>query len=395
MSVKGGPDIVTDGLVFNLDAAGAVSDKAYPINGLPVEYLIVAGGGAGGRHHGGGGGAGGLLHGYTRASLSTGSYTIVVGAGGAKNTGINSSPGGAGGNGQNSSAFGLTSIGGGGGGQYNANGANGGSGGGPTNWSTSRLAGIGTSGQGYSAVNGSGAYNTRGGGGGSGGSPTSANNYNNGGIGRYFGYSFGRSLGEDGWFAGGGAAGTYGGPCATQYVRFTGANVGGKGGGAIGGYGCHGNAVHAANGQANTGGGGGGQPAYNRLGGNGGSGVVIIKYKGPQKATGGDSIITRKGFTIHVFTSSGTFTVGGRVSGLSTSKIVGTLNNMGSSNYNSGNKGYFTFDGSNEYIDIDRSLSSVGVEATIETFFDLQALLLLVVSYWDGVIRIFIILVLE
>ena len=351
MVVKGGPKIVSDGLVFNLDAAGAVSDKGYPINGLPVEYLIVAGGGAGGRHHGGGGGAGGLLHGYTRASLSAGSYTVVVGAGGARDSGTNGSPNVVSGSGQNSSAFGLTSIGGGGGGQYNTDGANGGSGGGPTNWSTSKLGGIGTSGQGYSAVNGSGAYNTRGGGGGSGGSPTSTNNYNNGGIGRYFGYSFGRSLGEDGWFAGGGAAGTYGGPCSGNiYDRFTGANVGGKGGGGVGGYGCHGNSVQAQDGQANTGGGGGGQPAQNRLAGNGGSGVVIIKYKGPQKATGGDSIITRQGFTIHIFTSSGTFTVGDRVGGLSTSKIVGTLNNMGPSDYSTGNKGYFSFDGTNQSI---------------------------------------------
>jgi len=101
-----------------------------------------------------------------------------------------------------------------------------------------------------------------------------------------------------------------------------------------------------------SGGGGGGYNAVysSRSAGNGGSGVVIIKYKGPQKATGGDSIITRRGYTIHVFTSSGTFTVGGRVGGLSTSKIVGTLNNMGSSNYSSANKGYFSFDGSNEYI---------------------------------------------
>ena len=317
MVVKGGPDIITDGLVFNLDAAGAVSDRAYPINGLPVEYLIVAGGGAGGRHHGGGGGAGGLLHGYTRASLSTGSYTVVVGAGGAKNTGTNSSPHVAASNGQNSSVFGLTSIGGGGGGQYNVqNAGSGGSGGGSANWSTSRAGGSGTSGQGYAGSNGSTYQNTGGGGGGSGGSPNSENNRNNGGIGKYYGYSFGRSLGDDGWFAGGGAAGTYGPVCgATTYTRYTGANIGGQGGGAIGGYGCHGNAVHAANGQANTGGGGGGQPAYNFLAGNGGSGVVIIKYKGPQKATGGDSIITRQGYTIHVFTSSGTFTVGGRVGG--------------------------------------------------------------------------------
>ena len=105
-----------------------------------------------------------------------------------------------------------------------------------------------------------------------------------------------------------------------------------------------------------------------RIGGNGGSGVVIIKYKGPQKATGGDSIFNYKGFTVHVFTSSGTFTVGGRVGGLSTSKIVGTLNNMDSTNYNSGNKGYFSFS-ANEYIDLNRGLSSIGPEATIETFF--------------------------
>jgi hypothetical protein len=50
-----------------------------------------------------------------------------------------------------------------------------------------------------------------------------------------------------------------------------------------------------------------------------------------------------RGFTIHVFTSSGTFTVGDRVGDLSTSKIVATLENMDSANYESGNKGYFTF----------------------------------------------------
>lgn len=98
---------------------------------------------------------------------------------------------------------------------------------------------------------------------------------------------------------------------------------------------------------------------------------MIIKYKGPQKATGGDSIITRRGYTIHVFTSSGTFTVGGRVGGLSTSKIVGTLNNMGSSNYSSANKGYFTFDGSNEYINLNTNFSDyvgVSLPATWEAF---------------------------
>ena len=363
MGVKGGPDIITEGLVFHLDAAGAISGKGYDPEGLRVEYLIVGGGGAGGRHHGGGGGAGGLLYGRTVASH--GANTIVIGAGGAKNTGTNGSPNGTGRNGQNSAAFGFTSIGGGGGGQYNSHGGSGGSGGGPTNWETSRLGGTGTTGQGFPALNGSGSYNTRGGGGGSGGSPTSLNNYNNGGIGKYYGYTFGRSLGEDGWFAGGGAAGTYGGVCS-GYSRYTGANIGGLGGGAIGGYGCHGNSVQAQDGQSNTGGGGGGQPAYNRLAGNGGSGIVIIKYKGAQRATGGDSIITRNGFTIHVFTSSGTFTVGDRVAGLSTNKIVGSLENMGSNDYKTGNKGYFSFDGSNQAIKLPNfDVSTLGGNFTI------------------------------
>ena len=363
MAVKGGPDIITEGLVFHLDAAGAVSNKGYDPEGLRIEYLIVGGGGAGGRHHGGGGGAGGLLYGRTVASH--GANTIVIGAGGAKNTGTNSTPNGTGGNGQNSTAFGFTSIGGGGGGQYNVqNAGSGGSGGGSVNWSTSKAGGSGTSGQGYAGSNGSTFQNTGGGGGGAGGSPNSENNRNNGGIGKYYGYTFGRSLGEDGWFAGGGAAGTYGGVCS-GYSRYTGANIGGLGGGAIGGYGCHGNSVQAQDGQSNTGGGGGGQPAYNRLAGNGGSGIVIIKYKGPQRATGGDSIITRNGFTIHVFTSSGTFTVGNKVAGLSTNKIVGTLTNMDSSNFNSGNGGYFGFnlDGTNEYID----LPTINVSTTANT----------------------------
>ena len=348
MTVKGGPKIVSEGLVFHLDAAGAISGKGYNPEGLRVEYLIVGGGGAGGRHHGGGGGAGGLLYGRTVASH--GANTIVIGAGGAKNTGTNVTPYGTGGNGQNSTAFGFTSIGGGGGGQYNVqNAGSGGSGGGSVNWSTSKAGGSGTSGQGYAGSNGSTFQNTGGGGGGAGGSPNSENNRNNGGIGKYYGYTFGRSLGEDGWFAGGGAAGTYGGVCS-GYIRYTGANIGGLGGGAIGGYGCHSNAVQAQDGQSNTGGGGGGQPAYNRLAGNGGSGIVIIKYKGAQRATGGDSIITRNGFTIHVFTSSGTFTVGDRVAGLSTNKIVGTLTNMDSSNFNSGNGGYWSFS-TDEFID--------------------------------------------
>ncbi len=49
-------------------------------------------------------------------------------------------------------------------------------------------------------------------------------------------------------------------------------------------------------------------PAANCLivAGNGGSGVVIIRYPGPQLATGG-TITSVGGYTIHTFMSSGNF----------------------------------------------------------------------------------------
>jgi hypothetical protein len=62
---------------------------------------------------------------------------------------------------------------------------------------------------------------------------------------------------------------------------------------------------------ANTGGGGGGGSHYNvtNKGGEGGSGIVVVRYAGPQKATGG-TVTSVSGYTIHTFTSSGTFTPG-------------------------------------------------------------------------------------
>lgn len=74
-----------------------------------VEYLVVGGGGAGGRAYmdsswgfsGGGGGAGGMLTGT--ASPDAGTYTMVVGAGGAATAGT-------GANGGNSYAFSNTAF---------------------------------------------------------------------------------------------------------------------------------------------------------------------------------------------------------------------------------------------------------------------------------------------
>jgi hypothetical protein len=42
-------------------------------------------------------------------------------------------------------------------------------------------------------------------------------------------------------------------------------------------------------------------------GGSGGSGLVIIRYSGAQRGTGG-TVTSSGGLTYHTFTSSGTFT---------------------------------------------------------------------------------------
>jgi hypothetical protein len=42
-------------------------------------------------------------------------------------------------------------------------------------------------------------------------------------------------------------------------------------------------------------------------GGSGGSGIVILRYVGSQRGTGG-SVATTGGYTYHLFTGSGTFT---------------------------------------------------------------------------------------
>ena len=62
-----------------------------------------------------------------------------------------------------------------------------------------------------------------------------------------------------------------------------------------------------ASGAPNTGGGGGGGGVTSGNASNAGSGVVILRYAGAQRATGG-SVSSSGGYTIHKFASSGTFT---------------------------------------------------------------------------------------
>lgn len=247
-----------------------------------VEYLVVAGG-AGGHSdstgNAGGGGAGGLLSGSLSVS-SGGSFPITVGAGGSVDA-----------NGGNTTAFSQTAVGGGTGGYYsNVPGASGGSGGGGGQGPSS--GGSGTAGQG----NAGGASTGVGGGGGGGAGAVGAASYGSGGKeGGGGGIGVQSSInGTATYYAGGGGG-------SAHSTATNGTPPGGNGGGGNGHYG----AAAATAGTANTGGGGGGG-GEGKAAGAGGSGVVIIRYAGAQRGTGG-TVTSSGGYTIHTFTASGTF----------------------------------------------------------------------------------------
>lgn len=239
-----------------------------------VEYLVIGGGGAGGGgvsvyEPGAGGGAGGYRCSVSSETsgenslaespltVATGSYSVVVGAGG---TGVLYT--GAPNPGNNSSFSTIVSAGGGGGGDYNSAPLAGGSGGG----GAEQAGASGTAGQGHAggsgvSAGGGGQTASGGGGGGAGSAGANGSNYTGGNGGSGITSSItGTAVGRAGG-GGGGGRDTRG--------------VGSDGGG---------NAILSGNGQSatvNTGGGGGGSMATssgNYLGGNGGSGIVIIRY---------------------------------------------------------------------------------------------------------------------
>jgi len=260
------------------DDEGAQATAMVMVNSLSIEYLVVAGGGGGGSGPGGGGGGGGLLSGA--APLSQGvARTITVGAGGAGGDGSQTS-GAAGG----ASTFnGLTAVGGGGGGSLTTAATSGGSGGGP--------AAAGTSGQGFAG--GADGGGGKGGGGGA------------GGVG-------GTSVNGDGGAGGAGIDSSISGAAVNYAAGGGGASIAPAGGSSATAGQAMGNPAPAP---ANRGGGGGGggrvyvDGLWNvSNGGNGGSGVVILRYAGGPKATGG-TITQSGGYTVHTFTAGGTFTV--------------------------------------------------------------------------------------
>ncbi len=233
------------------------------------ESLIVAGGGGGGNDNAGGGGAGGLIH-NTSDSFSAGnSYSVTIGGGG----GAGANSGGDGGpyasNGSNSVFNSQTAIGGGRGGSGGgANATSGGSGGGGSGEAADGVGGAGTSGQGNRGGDVSGSGGGGGGGAGAAGQDGDVRAASKGGYG---GAGLQKSItGSNTYYAAGGNGGNDNG----QYETQTSTN-------GIGGISNTNSSTGATAGATNTGSGGGATThTVSPVGtGNGGSGVVVIRYE--------------------------------------------------------------------------------------------------------------------
>jgi len=234
-----------------------------------VDALMVAGGGGGGTDNSGGGGAGGMKV-HTGINVSAQGYSITIGGGGSGSSVSAGDAGPYGSNGSNTSAFGYSVTGGGVGASSGGNNAaSGGSGGGGGNETASATGGSGASGQGTAGGNGA---NGGGGGGGGKGAAGQNGNVRSSGAGGYGGtgaqnnYATGSNI----WYAAGGNGGNengvYGGQVSTN---------------SIGGVTNTTNSNRATSGTANTGAGGGGSThttGANPAAGDGGSGVVVIRY---------------------------------------------------------------------------------------------------------------------
>lgn len=316
-------------LTFTSDGTSIPDTSFVP---LTLDFLTVAGGGGGGGVYfiftgGGGGGAGGYLTG-SQYVTAPGSYTVVVGAGGAG--GVSSQPNTTytqGFRGNDSAFLSYTATGGGGGvssigtsgGDGNLSGGSGGGGSCQVADGSEVLPGTGiyaVTGD-YSVYGNSGGrgihpyriYHYHAGGGGGAGEPGADAVYTQG-AGRG---GNGRTWIDGVTYAGGGGGGMMYGDSNTS-PTFVQAQ-GGTGGGGAGYVDLPGadSMLPATSGQANTGGGGGGGPVdlvapTDLGGGNGGSGIVIIAYNGPPRATGG-TLVQSDGKTYHYFYSSGIFTL--------------------------------------------------------------------------------------
>lgn len=242
-----------------------------------IEYLIVGGGGSG---VAAGGGAGGYITGSGILSGNT-TYPVLVGAGGV----------GAGADGALSYGFNVSASGGGGGTRPGASGGGGFGGAGGTG-----IPGQGNNGGvGVIFNNGSRAH---GGGGGAGAPGGDAGGL----LTAYFcgGGGIGKSWLDGTYYAGGGGG-------SAQGILPSSGCSGGQGGGGRGGW-VDTNVTpfvryNGVTGSIGTGGGGGGNVG-SATPGDGGSGIVKLRYVGPPKAVGGT--ITFDGtYTYHSFIGAG------------------------------------------------------------------------------------------
>ena len=297
-----GGTIVTSGnyKLHIFTGSGSFTISAVPASGAYIDWLVVAGGGGGGGRHGGGGGGGGVVYVSQSTVLTTGTYTVTVGAGG-----VGALTDVVGGNGANSSfgAYG-TGVGGGGGGTYVGNdtriagqpgGSGGGAGHGPTSGG-SKTQGTSPYGTTYGNAGGNNPSNNQesGGGGGAGGVGFDGQGSTIGGAGGpgisipiYNDYYWAGGGGGSGWeqpagvggIGGGGGGGAANVPTASYAGGGSALNTGSSG---VGGFAPGGGP--GGPGGTNTGGGGGGSGqyginGYDGHGGNGGSGIVIIRYR--------------------------------------------------------------------------------------------------------------------
>jgi len=246
---------------------------------IPVDILLVAGGGSGGVDNAGGGGGGGLIDGP--ATLTSGSYPISIGSGGAARPGPTDD--GAGSPGSNSTGFGWTALGGGRGG----------------GWSQGTGAASGGSGGGQSCSNGgcgpSAGSATQPG---QPGSPSPSRHGGNGGSAvSYFGAGGGGAGGNAGNSnpSASSSGGPAYGPVTPKYGPGIGYSNGMLAGGGTGGWDIH-NGKNSTNSASNNGtpkrtdqagepaapsnGGGGGHGANHNdnTSGAGGSGVCVVRY---------------------------------------------------------------------------------------------------------------------
>ena len=298
------PAITTDGLysVASFKTVGSC-DWTVPSTVTSVTYLVVGGGGGGAS---GGGGGGGVITNHDVSTLTVtpnAVMSVVVGAGGIYGGG------GAGGStvyatsGGNSTFGTFTAVGGGYGGTNARIPGSGGSGGGGGYDSPNQQISLGTLGQGNSGGRSNqGSYGAAGGGGGAGGVGANAPAQHRGGDGGIGVSSL--ITGSTTWYGGGGGGGVNNN-CSCSHP-----NGGGIGGSGVGGNGStlgYGTGAYfdGTAGLANTGGGGGGTDPESNLAGNGGSGIVVVRYLAASApANTGVSTISGTARTAATLTSS-------------------------------------------------------------------------------------------